>query len=113
MGRGKHTYLFIYGRRVLTGEYQYSRTNSKGEAVFRRDTNQNLEEVKKYLKEYNIKYEDRTKASALKVYNKDKHSYIYYWTTGRWKPYNGKIFPHYRSNSIEDFVINYLNRFCS
>jgi len=28
--------------------YQYHRTNSKGEAVFRRDTNQNLQEVKKY-----------------------------------------------------------------
>lgn len=97
----------------MTGEYQYSRTNSKGEAVFRRDTNQNLEEVKEYLYRHDIRYEDRLKATALKIYNKEERPYIYYWTTGRWKPYNGKIFPHYRSNSIEDFVTNYLNRFCS
>lgn len=93
--------------------YQYHRTNSKGEAVFRRDTNQNIEEVKKYLDEHAIKYEDRSKATALKIYDKKERPYIYYWTTGRWKPYNGRMSPHYCSNSIEDFVTKYLNRFCS
>ena len=97
----------------MTSEYQYSRTNSKGEAVFRRDTNQNLEEVKEYLHRRDIRYESRSKATALKIYNKEERPYIYYWTTGRWKSYNGKRSPHYCSNSIEDFVTKYLNRFCS
>ena len=55
----------------MTSEYQYSRTNSKGEAVFRRDTNQNLEEVKEYLHRRDIRYESRSKATALKIYNKE------------------------------------------
>lgn len=96
---------------MRVNDYQYYKTNSKGEAVFRRNTNQNLEEVKKYLNEHDIRYENRLEATALKIYNKKEHHYIYYWTTGRWKPYDRKKAPHYRSNSVQDFVKKYLNRF--
>ena len=37
---------------MRVNDYQYYKTNSKGEAVFRRNTNQNLEEVKKYLNRF-------------------------------------------------------------
>ena len=79
MGRRKYSYIFIYRRRVLTSEYQYSRTNSKGEAVFRRDTNQNLEEVKEYLHRRDIRYESRSKATALKIakHNADTFYHVY------------------------------------
>ena len=33
------------------GKWKYVRTNSKGDAVFRKDTNESLEFVENYLKE--------------------------------------------------------------
>ena len=90
--------------------YRYHKTNSKGDPVFRRDTDQSLCEVETYLKENDITYEYRLGATALKIYNKEDYPYIYYFTTGRWKPYNLRRFPHYRSESIQDFAIKYLNR---
>ena len=38
----------------MSSEYKYDRTNSKGEKIFRRDTNETLEEVEKYLDSKNI-----------------------------------------------------------
>ena len=90
--------------------YRYFKTSRKGEPVFRRNTDQTLCEVETYLKESNINYEYRLEATALKIYNKEEIPFIYYFTTGRWKRYNGRKFPHYHSNSVQDFAIKYLNR---
>jgi len=104
----EHLSFCTGGQRM--NSYQYFKTDSKGDPVFRKDTDQTLREVEIYLKESDITYEYRLGATALKIYNEQDKPYIYYFTTGRWKPYNGKRAPHYHSDSIQDFVKKYLNR---
>tara|TARA_R100000322_G_C5347628_1_gene167450 strand:+ start:259 stop:609 length:351 start_codon:yes stop_codon:yes gene_type:complete len=92
-------------------EWEYVRTNSKGEAVFRKDTNESLEFVENYLQEKNIQYCVSMGASLLWIENEEGREYVYYWTTGRWSPRKPKYKVHYRSNGIDDFVTRFLNRF--
>ncbi len=92
-------------------EWQYVRTNSKGDAVFRKDTNESLEFVKNYLKEKNIEYHVNIPAFLVYIENEEGREYVYYWTTGRWSRRRMKYKVHYYSNGIDDFVTRFLNRF--
>ncbi len=89
---------------MSTNGYYYDRTNSKGEVKFRRDTNESLEEVTKYLDDIGIEYQVRSGASMLWITTHRK--YAYYYTTGRWAPLAPKGYPkkHYKSNGIADFI---------
>jgi len=89
-------------------EYRYARTNSKGEKIFRRDTNESLDFVTKFLEDRNIEYETRVGGSLIYIYNDDGKCYAYYWTTGRWSAHRAITNKHYRSNGIEDFVSRFL-----
>ena len=95
----------------MSKEWTYVRTNSKGEPVFRRDTNEDLDFVENYLIDKNIPYELRTGATLMYIYNKDGKRYAYYWTTGRWSVENAIAKGHYHSKGIDDFVNRFLNRF--
>lgn len=95
----------------MASEWTYVRTNSKGKAIFRRDTNEDLEFVEKYLGEHNIDYDLRLGATMMYIYNNDNKRYAYYWTTGRWSPENAIAKEHYHSKGIDDFVSRFLNRF--
>ena len=92
---------------TLKSGYRFDRVNSKGKVIFRRDTNETLEDVEKYLKSKGIKYEVKKGASMLWI-KKDK-LYAYYYTTGRWHPYVENSYPkkHYRSNGIDDFITRF------
>ena len=50
-------------------KWEYVRTNSKGERIFRKDTNESLEFVCKYLDSNDIDYEVDLSASLIVVYN--------------------------------------------
>jgi len=91
-------------------EYKYKRTTSKGEKVFRRDTNESIDDVEKYLIKNKIPYRG-TGTSMLYIENKAGKEYAYYCTTGRWSIKKRVYKHHYHSKGIEDFVTNYLNRF--
>lgn len=91
-------------------KWTYVRTNSKGENIFRKETNESLDFVCNYLLKSNIHYEINKAASLLVVHNKIGKEYMYYWTTGRWSPRKIKYNKHYHSDGIEDFVKKYLNR---
>lgn len=92
-------------------KWEYVRTNSKGEAIFRKDTNETLEFVCQYLDKNNIKYEVVSSATLLRVYSRADRPYIYYWTTGRWSPRRNSAKKHFHSNGIADFVERYLNKY--
>ena len=84
--------------------YYYDRTNSKGEKIFRRNTNETLEDAEKYLTDNNIYYESRPSGSMM--YIETHRRFAYYPTTGRWSvhPFRNK---HYKSNGIEDFITRF------
>lgn len=92
-------------------KWEYVRTNSKGEPVFRKDTNESLEFVCEYLDSNNIDYEVELSASLIVVYSKADRPYMYYWTTGRWSPRKRNYKKHFHSNGIADFVEKYLNKY--
>ena len=98
----------------MSSEYKYVRTNSKGEKIFRRDTNETFEYVEKYLESKDIYYKSRRGGSMMWIFIDDKEigtyrQYVYYPTTGRWNSWKSNGFPkkHYRSNGIEDFLIRF------
>ena len=97
-----------------TEEYRwtYARTNSKGEKIYRHDTNQTVEFVMDYLDSKGIEYELKQGGSMLWVYNNDK-AYSYYYTTGRWSPYKRGSLPnmHFSSKGIMDFVERFLTKY--
>jgi hypothetical protein len=95
----------------MSNEWTYVRTNSKGKRIFRRDTNEDLEFVEKYLSERKIPYELRTGATLIYIFNRDGRRYAYYWTTGRWSAENAIVDEHYHSRGIDDFVCRFLNKF--
>ncbi|BCV01889.1 MAG: hypothetical protein CM15mV47_140 [uncultured marine virus] len=95
----------------MASEWTYVRTNSKGEPIFRRDTNEDLDFVEKYLSERNINYDLRLGATMMYIYNNHNKRYAYYWTTGRWSAENAITNQHYHSKGIDDFVSRFLNRF--
>jgi hypothetical protein len=95
---------------MSTSEWKYNRTNSKGEVVFRRDTNETVDFVETYLIKNNISYMG-SGTTMLYIENKAGKEYAYYCTTGRWSVKKRVYDKHYHSKGIEDFVTNYLNRF--
>ena len=87
--------------------YYYDRTNSKGEAIFRRDTKETLKDAEKYLSSKDIFYESNPSSSMMYI---DTHRrYAYYPTTGRWSVYPFRT-KHYRSNGIEDFITRFATK---
>ena len=99
---------------VTNKEYSwtFNRVNSKGEKIFRHDTNQTLEEVTDYLEDNDIEYEPKPKGRMIWIYNDLDEQFAYYYTTGRWAPFiEGRHHPskHYSSKGIEDFVNRFLN----
>jgi hypothetical protein len=91
--------------------YVFDRVNSKGEVVFRRNTNETLEEVEDYLKFMDIEYEVKGSAYMLWI-RTNRGCYSYYYTTGRWSPYvtNGYPKKHYKSNGISDFIQRFATK---
>jgi len=90
-------------------KWSYARTNSKGEAKFRHDTNESLDEVTKYLEDLEIDYEIVEKIAMLWIYHNEKQ-YCYYYTTGRWGTYS-LVWPpvkHYSSKGIKDFLDRFV-----
>ena len=89
--------------------WSYARTNSKGEVIFRHDTDETIEDAINFLKEKGIKYEEKRGATMLWVYSHEQ-KFSYYYTTGRWSKFSKKRFPktHYRSKGIEDFYNRFL-----
>ena len=105
-------YLYSIGGVIMsTHNWKFVRNNSKGEAVFRKDTNETLEFVEKYLQDNKIDYMVNMAASLLWITNQESKEYVYYWTTGRWSKRQRVYNNHYHSNGIEDFVTRFLNRF--
>ena len=92
-------------------KWEYVRTNSKGERIFRKDTNETLEFVCEYLDNNNIEYEVVLSASLIIIYSKADKPYVYYWTTGRWSRKKRSYTKHFHSNGIADFVERYLNKY--
>ena len=97
-------------------EYYYSRTNSKGDVILKRDTNEDVEFVEVYLQSIDVEYEVKSGARMMWIYipHKDKpewtpKKYAYYYTTGRWNVYTRGSYPkkHYRSKGIEDFITRF------
>ena len=84
---------------------------SKGKLT--RKTYEKIEDVIQYLEDNKIRFEDTSYSnSIIKIYNNKGQSYGYTYTTGRWCCYKkGKLIKHYHSKGIEDFVINYLNKY--
>lgn len=87
--------------------WSYARTNSKGEVIFRHDTEEDFEFVINFLKEKNIDYEVKIYANMLWIHYNDK-TYSYYPTTGRWGTRNNHYLKHYHSKGIEDFYTRFL-----
>jgi hypothetical protein len=99
---------------MSTSEWKYERTNSKGERVYRRDTNESLAFVTEYLDEKKIPYEISKSAGLLFIDNIADTTYVYYWSTGRWSKRKTTIRQykkHFHSKGIEDFTTNYLNKY--
>tara|TARA_B110000285_G_scaffold14174_1_gene13956 strand:+ start:206 stop:547 length:342 start_codon:yes stop_codon:yes gene_type:complete len=95
--------------------YVFNRLNSKGQAIFRRDTNETLEEVENYLMDKDIDYDVR--GSTMLWIRTLRGCYSYYYTTGRWSPYiprgatkNGYPKKHYNSKGISDFVERFATK---
>lgn len=88
-------------------KWSYDRTNSKGEVIFRHDTEEDFEFVINFLKEKNIDYEVKIYANMLWIHYNDK-TYSYYPTTGRWGTRNNHYLKHYHSKGIEDFYTRFL-----
>lgn len=91
--------------------WEYVRTNSKGEAVFRKDTGQSLVHCLEYLKHEGIQHEVVESATLIVIYSKADRPYMYYWTTGRWSPRRRNYNKHFHSDNIENFVEKYLNKY--
>ncbi len=89
-------------------DWKFDRVNSKGKVIFKHNTKESLEDVKKFLNKKNIYFEE-TKTQMVRIYFDDK-MYSYYYTTGRWSPYNPSGYPkkHYYSKNIEDFFTRFL-----
>lgn len=92
-------------------DYKYARTNSKGEVVLRRDTEEDFSFVVSYLKEKDIPYEYRDGAHMFILTNSADVRYVYYWTTGRWSIKKRTIDKHYSSKGIDDFVTRFFNKY--
>jgi len=94
-------------------EWEYVRTNSKGEPIFRRDTNETKEFVDSFLDERNIPYQYREKPFMYWITNDEGRDYAYFYTTGRWCKRVNRGYPkmHYQSKGIEDFCTRFLNKF--
>ena len=93
-----------------TNEWKFVRKNSKGEAVFRRDTDESLEYVLEYLKDKDVTVEIFPKATLLSIYV-DWRRYDYYWTTGRWCQRRlGYPRKHYHSKGIDDFFTRFVEK---
>jgi hypothetical protein len=97
-------------------EYYYDRTNSKGEVILKRNTNEDVEYVTAYLTSIDIEYEVKSGARMMWIYIPHKDNpewtpkkYAYYYTTGRWNRFKRGSYPnkHYRSNGIEDFITRF------
>ena len=91
-------------------EWLFVRKNSKGENIFRRETNQTAEHAANVLNDKEIAFVYSDSGSCFRIYNEtENRHYQYYPTTGRWGVYHYQKRPskHYHSRSIEDF----LNRF--
>ena len=79
--------------------------------VLRRNTHEPIQEVCKYLIMQDIKYESKLEGGFLKIYNKKKEPFVYYYTTGRYRKYNTMpIDLHKTSHGIHDFCTKYLNK---
>jgi hypothetical protein len=92
-------------------EYKYARTNSKGDVILRRDTEEDVDFVIAYLKGKDIPFEYIDSASLFFIENRAGVKYAYYYTTGRWAIKSRNRKEHYRSNGIDDFVSRFLNKF--
>ena len=88
------------------GEYEYVRTNSKGEKIFKKYTGETLEEVEKYLESKNIGYESKPSGSMIYIEIREDRHFAYYPTTGKWSVYPFRR-KHYSSNGIEDFLTRF------
>ena len=90
-------------------KWSYDRTNSKGEVIFRHDTEEDFNFATTFLDKKNMEYEKRTGGSMLWIHYKDE-TYSYYPTTGRWAPWTKGGYPnkHYTSKGIEDFYTRFL-----
>jgi hypothetical protein len=92
-------------------EWHYDRTNSKGEVKLRRNTNEELVDVMKYLDDNHITYAYRENAYMFWIY--EDQTYQYFYTTGKWGvPRYGNKFPskHYHSRDIKDFITRFVNK---
>tara|TARA_X000001388_G_scaffold15819_2_gene9729 strand:- start:176 stop:538 length:363 start_codon:yes stop_codon:yes gene_type:complete len=92
-------------------KWEYVRTNSKGEAIFRKDTGQTLDHCIEYLKDKGIEYAVIESATLIVIYSRADRPYMYYWTTGRWSARKRSYTKHFHSDGIEDFVEKYLNKY--
>jgi len=90
-------------------EWHYARTNSKGEKIFKRFTDESMDDAMTFLDEKMIPYEAKFGATMLWIYFDDK-KYAYYPTTGRWNKYNYGGYPskHYSAKGIKDFYYRFL-----
>lgn len=92
-------------------EWTFVRKNSKGENIFRRDTNETLEFVIDFLNENNIEHEYKEGATMFNLINEVGKCYTYYWTTGKWSPKSKSMDMHYNSKGIKDFTERFFNRY--
>ena len=94
-------------------KWEYIRPNSKGEAIFRRDTNETKEFVDSFLQERNIPHSYCEKPHMYWITNSEGRDYAYFYTTGRWYKRVNRGYPkmHYHSNGIEDFCTRFLNKY--
>lgn len=94
-------------------EWKFVRKNSKGENVFRRETNQTAEYVADVLNEKEIPFDFFESVTCFKLYNEQNNRcYQYFYTTGRWGVYKWDKRPrkHYHSKSVEDFLERFFFR---
>lgn len=91
--------------------WSYARTNSKGEKIFKRYTDEVLKDATTFLDKKGIDYDVKIDASMLWIYLNNK-KYAYYYTTGRWNTYKADGYPtkHYHSRGIEDFYNRFLSK---
>jgi len=92
-------------------DWKFDRINSQGEVIFKHETNETVEQVIKFLKDKNVKYELTEGAGSTMFWiycNATKYSY--YSTTGRWSPIKKNKYPtkHYSSKNIKDFYERFL-----
>ena len=96
---------------MSNSEWEYVRTNSKGEAIFRRDTDDDFDFVCSYFEDKDIPYKFKEGGNVFIIKNKTGKDYVYYWSTGRWSPKHKSNKIHYHSKGVEDFVTKYLNKY--